>query len=65
MVSRMKIELTEQEAEILVELLCASIEQIEYKIKMRKFLEIKPLRALYDLKSTQIVLANKIIEKQK
>jgi hypothetical protein len=61
----MKIELTEQEAEILVELLCASIEQIEYKIKMRKFLEIKPLQALYDLKSTQIVLANKIIEQQK
>lgn len=61
----MKIEITEQEAEILVELLCGSIEQIEYKIKMRKFLEIKPLQALYDLKSTQIVLANKIIEQQK
>lgn len=61
----MKIKITEQESEILVELLCASIEKIEYKIKMRKFLEIKVLQALYDLKSTQIILANKIIEQQK
>ena len=60
----MTIKITEQEADILVELLCASIEKIEYKIKMRKFLEIKPLQALYDLKSTQIILANKIIDRQ-
>jgi hypothetical protein len=61
----MKIELTEQEAEIILELLSDNIYKIDCRLKSKRLCGIKLDNALVDLKNVQTKLANKIIKKQK
>lgn len=56
----MKINLTKQDLEIISELLSNHIEQLEYTIKMKRFLEIPIKQSLIELKEYEVKLFNRI-----
>ena len=60
----MKIELSEHETEIVVELLVANVEQIEYRIKMKQLCNLPIKQALWDLKKANQRIINKILDNQ-
>ena len=62
--TKMKIELTEHETEILMELLVANVEQIEYRIKMKQLCNLPIKQALWDLKKANQKIINKIVDER-
>lgn len=58
------MKLTDQDIEVISELLSDHISLLEYKIKMKQFLEIPLKQSLIDLKEYEIELFNKINNKK-
>lgn len=60
----MKIELTDYETEVVMELLVSNVEQLEYTIKMKQFCNLQVKQALWDLKKANQSIINKIVYEQ-